>query len=173
MMDHDPIAVFLCRTIEASLAGPMVALQDGLTMSAEMLLVVMLAGRDIDGTSPGHDVERSAGAQEDRLNSFAARAVREVGEWRTHRSILICDRLRAAFRPEFRSTGQSSDFFDPEHFPAEKGALGAFIGDVLGLRHTWVPPKFSCCSPRRPDRGPGAAGSQRPAGYCQAPPKQG
>src|SRR5208282_5222984 len=110
MMHHDPIAVLLCGAIEASLAGPMVALQDGLTMSAEMFLVVMLARQTSRAHASGHDVERSAGTQEDRLNSFAAGPVRQVCEWRPHRSILIGGRLREAFRPRFGSTGQTPDF---------------------------------------------------------------
>jgi hypothetical protein len=75
MVDHDPIAVLLCGTIGASLAGPMVALQDGLAMSAEMLPVVMLAGQAARADTPADDFERAAGTDEDRLNSFAARAV--------------------------------------------------------------------------------------------------
>src|SRR5208282_4159568 len=110
MMHHDPIAVLLCGAIEASLAGPMVALQDGLTMSAEMFLVVMLAGQTSRAHASGHDVERSAGTQEYRLNSFAARPVRQVCEGRTHRSTLVDGRLRAAFRPGVGSTCQSPDF---------------------------------------------------------------
>jgi hypothetical protein len=110
MMHHDPIAVLLCRTIEASLAGPMVALQDRFPMSAEMFLVVMLAGETPRTHPTGHDVERSAGTQEDRLNSLAARAVRQVCEGRTHRWIPIRARLQAAFRPGFGSTGQSPNF---------------------------------------------------------------
>jgi hypothetical protein len=66
----------------------MVALQDGLTMPAEMLLVVMLASQASRAHASGHDVERPAGAQEDRLNSLAAMPGGEVCEWRTHRESL-------------------------------------------------------------------------------------
>ena len=42
-MDHDPIAVFLGGAVEAALAGPFIATQDGFAMPAEIFLIVMLA----------------------------------------------------------------------------------------------------------------------------------
>ncbi|MGO9443181.1 MAG: hypothetical protein ACLPXB_00235 [Thiobacillaceae bacterium] len=84
----------------------MVAIQNRFTMSAELFLVVMLARETARAQAAGSDVERSAGTEEDRLNSFAARPVREVREWRTHRSTL----RSAPVRPAFRVTSQSPDF---------------------------------------------------------------
>ena len=43
MMDDDPIAVFLGGSVEAALAGPFVAAQNGFAMPAEIFLIVMLA----------------------------------------------------------------------------------------------------------------------------------
>ena len=43
MMDDDPIAVFLGGPVEAALAGPLIAAQNGLAMPAEIFLIVMLA----------------------------------------------------------------------------------------------------------------------------------
>ena len=43
MMDDDPIAVFLSGAVEAALAGPFVATQNGFAMPAEIFLIVMLA----------------------------------------------------------------------------------------------------------------------------------
>ena len=103
MMHHDPIAVFLRGTIEASLAGPMVALQNRVSMSAEVFPVVMTYEPGFGSTaeSPegrgrgsamahaaGDDIERATGAKEYRLNSLAARPRGEVGERRTHRESL-------------------------------------------------------------------------------------
>ncbi len=110
MMHHDPIAVLLRRTIETSLAGPMVPPQDGLTMSPKMFPVVMLARETARAQAAGGDLERPTGAEEDRLNSRAARAVGEVGEWRAHGSTLRRGRLRAAFRPRFCRTVENPDF---------------------------------------------------------------
>jgi hypothetical protein len=89
MMYDDPIAVLLRRTIEASLAGPMVALQNRFSMSAEVFAIVMLAGQTAMAHATGDDVERATGAEEDRLNSFAARPGGEVCEWRIHLETLI------------------------------------------------------------------------------------
>ena len=43
MMDDDPIAVFLSGAVEAALAGPFIAAQNGFAMPAEIFLIVMLA----------------------------------------------------------------------------------------------------------------------------------
>ena len=43
MMDDDPIAVFLGGAVEAALAGPFFAAQNGFAMPAEIFLIVMLA----------------------------------------------------------------------------------------------------------------------------------
>jgi hypothetical protein len=43
MMDDDPIAVFLSRAVEAPLAGPFIAAQNGFAMPAEIFLIMMLA----------------------------------------------------------------------------------------------------------------------------------
>jgi hypothetical protein len=43
MMDDDPIAVFLGGSVEAALAGPFIATQNGFAMPAEIFLIVMLA----------------------------------------------------------------------------------------------------------------------------------
>jgi hypothetical protein len=96
-MHHDPVAVLLCRTIETSLTGPMVALQDRFAMSAEMFPVVMLTGQTSRAHASGHDVELPTGTEEDRLNSLAARPVREVGEWRAHLSVLVAARPARRF----------------------------------------------------------------------------
>jgi hypothetical protein len=88
----------------------MIAPQDRLTMSAKMFLVVVLARETARAHAAGRDVERPTGAEEDRLNSLAARAVREVGEWRAHRSTLIGGWLRTAFRPRFCRTVENQDF---------------------------------------------------------------
>ena len=42
-MDDDPIAVFLSGAVEAALAGPFIAAQNGFAMAAEIFLIVMLA----------------------------------------------------------------------------------------------------------------------------------
>jgi hypothetical protein len=80
MMHQDPIAVLLCRPVEASLASPMVPLQNRLSIFAEMFLVVMLARKTPRAHASGHDLKRSAGTEENRLNSFAARLVCQVRE---------------------------------------------------------------------------------------------
>jgi hypothetical protein len=51
-------------------------------------------------------------------------------------------------------------FLDGEHFPAEKATLGAFIGDVLDLRHTEVPPisRAKALAGRTADPAPGDCG---------------
>ena len=57
MMDDDPIAVLLCGTIEAALAGPFVAPQNRFAVSAGIFLIVMLA-RETAGTHSARcDVE--------------------------------------------------------------------------------------------------------------------
>jgi hypothetical protein len=43
MMDDDPIAVFLGGAVEAALAGPFIAAQNGFAMPAEIFLIAMLA----------------------------------------------------------------------------------------------------------------------------------
>src|ERR1035441_10180562 len=43
MMDDDPIAVFLGGAVEAALAGPFVAAQNGFAMPAEIFPIMMLA----------------------------------------------------------------------------------------------------------------------------------
>ncbi len=43
MMDDNPIAVFLSGAVEAALAGPFIAAQNGFAMPAEIFLIVMLA----------------------------------------------------------------------------------------------------------------------------------
>src|SRR5208282_740021 len=63
MMHDDPVAVFLRGTIEASLASPMVALQDRFPMSAEMLPVVMLARQTSMAHPASYDLERAAGTE--------------------------------------------------------------------------------------------------------------
>jgi hypothetical protein len=99
MMHRDPIAVLMCRTIETSFAGPMVAAQDGLPMSAKMFLVVMLAGQASMAHPASYEVERPAGAEHDCLKSFAAGFGGEVGEWRTqsHCESLIVRGSRQGF----------------------------------------------------------------------------
>lgn len=57
MMDDDPIAVFLRRTIEAALAGPFVATQNGFPMAAEIFLIVMLASETAWTHASRRDVE--------------------------------------------------------------------------------------------------------------------
>jgi hypothetical protein len=145
----------------------MVALQDGLTMSAEMLMVVMLARQASRAHASGHDVERSAGTEEDCLNALAARPVRQVCEGRTHRCIPIRGRATRGVSPWVWFDRPKLGFLNREQFPAEKDALGSFIGDVREFRHTEVPPKFSWCSHRRPDRGPAAGGLRRPPMYAR------
>jgi hypothetical protein len=43
MMDDNPIAVFLSGPVEAALAGPFIATQNGFAMPSEIFLIVMLA----------------------------------------------------------------------------------------------------------------------------------
>src|ERR1700685_4087084 len=61
MTHHDPIAVLLCRPVEASPARPVVPPQDRLSVSAEMFLVVMLPRQPPRAHASGHDLKRSAG----------------------------------------------------------------------------------------------------------------
>jgi len=57
VMDDDPIAVFLSRTVEAALAGPFIAAQNGVAMPAEIFLIVMLASETAWTHAPRRDVE--------------------------------------------------------------------------------------------------------------------
>jgi hypothetical protein len=57
MMDDDPIAVFLGGAVEAALAGPFVAAQNGFTVPSEMFLIVMLASETAWTHSSRYDVE--------------------------------------------------------------------------------------------------------------------
>ncbi len=57
MMDDDPIAVFLSGAVEAPLAGPFVATQNGFAMPAEVFLIVMLASETAWTHASRRDVE--------------------------------------------------------------------------------------------------------------------
>ncbi len=57
MMDDDPIAVFLSGAVEAALAGPSIAAQNGFTMPAEIFLIVMLASETAWTHASRRDVE--------------------------------------------------------------------------------------------------------------------
>jgi len=57
VMDDNPIAVFLSGTVEAALAGPFIAAQNGLAMPAEIFLIVMLASETAWTHSSRYDVE--------------------------------------------------------------------------------------------------------------------
>ena len=57
VMDDDPILVFLSRPAEAALAGPFIAAQDGLAMTAEIFLIVMLASETAWTHASRRDVE--------------------------------------------------------------------------------------------------------------------
>ena len=56
-MDDDPIAVFLGGPVEAGLAGPLIAAQNGFAMPAETFLIVMLASEAAWTHAPRRDVE--------------------------------------------------------------------------------------------------------------------
>ena len=57
MMDDDPIAVFLSGAVEAALAGPFIATQNGFAMPAEIFLIVMLASETAWTHASRRDVE--------------------------------------------------------------------------------------------------------------------
>ena len=57
MMDDDPIAVFLSGAVEAALAGPFIAAQNGFAMSTEIFLIVMLASETAWAHASRRDVE--------------------------------------------------------------------------------------------------------------------
>lgn len=88
MMDDDPIAIFLSGTVEAALAGPLVATQDGFAMPAEIFLIVMLASETAWTHASRCDLQRATGADEDGLKALAARCVCQVCEGCGHGLIL-------------------------------------------------------------------------------------
>ena len=57
MMDDNPIAVFLSGAVEAALAGPFIATQNGFAMPAEIFLIVMLASKTAWTHASRRDVE--------------------------------------------------------------------------------------------------------------------
>jgi hypothetical protein len=57
MMDDDPITVFLSGAVEAALAGPFIAAQNGFAMPAEIFLIVMLASETAWAHAARCDVE--------------------------------------------------------------------------------------------------------------------
>jgi hypothetical protein len=88
VMDDDPIAVFLSGTVEAALAGPFIAAQNGFAMPAEIFLIVMLASETARTHSSRCDLQRATGADEDGLKALAARCVCEMCERCAHGLIL-------------------------------------------------------------------------------------
>src|ERR1700728_2934355 len=93
----------------------MVALQNGFSMSAEMLVDVMLARQTSRAHAASYDLERAAGAEENHLNSLAAESGGEVGEWRTHLETLIVAASWRRFTLGIQS-GQIPDFSDSGDF---------------------------------------------------------
>ena len=87
-MDDDPIAVFLSGAVEAALAGPFIATQNGLAVPTEIFLIVMLASETAWTHASRRDVERATGAHEDGLKALAARGVCEMCERCAHGLIL-------------------------------------------------------------------------------------
>jgi hypothetical protein len=83
-------------------------------MSAEMFLVVMLARQTPRAHASGHDLKRSAGTEENRLNSFAARLVCQVRKWRPHGCVPIRGKLRAGFRPPSQNSDSHLAGFPPK-----------------------------------------------------------
>ena len=57
VMDDDPIAVFLGGPVEAALAGPFIAAQNGFAVPAEIFLIVMLASETAWTHASCRDVE--------------------------------------------------------------------------------------------------------------------
>ena len=88
MMDDDPIAVFLGGSVEAALAGPFIATQNGFAMPAEIFLIVMLASETAWTHASRCDLKRATGADEDGLKALAARGVCEMCERCAHGLIL-------------------------------------------------------------------------------------
>lgn len=114
------------------MAGLMIATQHGLPVSAEMFPVVTTAGQTARTHAAGDDVERAAGAEQDRLNSFAVRRGGKVRERRAHRRrLFIAEGSGRAFCASGRTT-KTPDFLHPDDFPSEEDALGGRISHIFG-----------------------------------------